>query len=72
MDQIGIKYLVFTVQTFLTVNLNVVQSPRLVPGLEVEHAELVPALHPGQAHAHVAIRGRAEPFVAVQSKHKIA
>ena len=50
--------------------LDVIQSPRLVPGLEVEHAELVPALRPGQAHAHVAVGGGAKPLVAIKSKQK--
>ena len=47
-------------------NLDVVELARLVPGLEVEHAELGPALQPRQGQAHVAVRGGAEPLVAVQ------
>ena len=46
-------------------HLDVVQPPLRVPGLEVEHAELVRAPHPGQAHAHVAVSRGAEPLVAI-------
>ena len=51
-------------------NLDVVELARLVPGLEEEHAELGPALQPRQGQAHVAVRGGAEPLVAVQPQHQ--
>ena len=50
-------------------NLNVVELSGLVPGLEIEHAELGVALQPRQGEAHVAVGGGAEPLVAVQPQH---
>ena len=50
-------------------NLDIVELTGLVPGLEIEHAEPGPALQPRQGEAHVAVRGGAEPLVAVQPQH---
>ena len=51
-------------------NLDIVELAGLVPGLEIEHAELGVALQPRQGEAHVAVGGGAEPLVAVQPQHQ--
>ena len=65
----------YIIKSFLF-DLDIVELSLVIPGLEVEHAELVAGvaplvLHFGQGHAHVAIRGGAEPLVAIKSKQRM-
>ena len=48
------------------VDLDIIEPAGVCPCLEEEHAQLAVALRPGQSEADVAIRGGAEPLVAVQ------
>ena len=62
----------YIIKSFLF-DLDIVELSLVIPCLEVEHAELVAGvaplvLHSGQGHAHVAIRGGAEPLVAIKSE----